>query len=70
MPPTNRVLFVDNYDSFAYNIVHLLASQRATPDVVLSDEERLSPELLDELDLLVIGPGPGNPSQQPRMMGV
>jgi anthranilate synthase/aminodeoxychorismate synthase-like glutamine amidotransferase len=65
-----RLLFVDNYDSFTYNVVHLLASQGATLDVVLNDDERLTPELLDKYDALVVGPGPGNPSQQPRMMSV
>lgn len=64
------VLFIDNYDSFTYNVVHLLASQGATPVVILNDDERLVPELLDGYDALIVGPGPGNPSQQPRMMNV
>ncbi len=64
------VLFIDNYDSFTYNVVHLLASQGIAPDVMLNDDERLVPELLDRYQALVIGPGPGNPSQQPRMMNV
>jgi anthranilate synthase/aminodeoxychorismate synthase-like glutamine amidotransferase len=65
-----RVLFIDNFDSFTYNVVHLLASQGARPDVLLNDDERLTPAILDRYDLLVVGPGPGNPSQQPRMLGV
>jgi len=64
------VLFIDNYDSFTYNVVHLLAAVGAPPDVMLNDDERLVPELLDHYRLLVIGPGPGNPSEQPRMMTV
>ena len=64
------VLFIDNYDSFTYNVVHLLAAQGAPPDVILNDDARLVPELLDGYRLLVIGPGPGNPSEQPRMMAV
>lgn len=65
-----KLLFIDNYDSFTYNVVHLLASQGAKPDVILNDDERLVPELLEQYDALVVGPGPGNPSQQPRMMNV
>lgn len=65
-----NVLFVDNYDSFTYNVVHLFASQGAVPDVMLNDDARLVPDLLDAYDALVVGPGPGNPSQQPRMMAV
>ncbi|MBV8637078.1 MAG: aminodeoxychorismate/anthranilate synthase component II [Candidatus Eremiobacteraeota bacterium] len=64
------ILFIDNYDSFTYNVVHLLASQGVSPDVLLNDDERLVPELLDEYKALVVGPGPGNPSQQPQMMRV
>jgi anthranilate synthase/aminodeoxychorismate synthase-like glutamine amidotransferase len=64
------VLFIDNFDSFTYNVVHLLASQGAPPDVLLNDEDRLVPQVLDEYQALVVGPGPGNPSQQPRMMRV
>lgn len=64
------VLFVDNYDSFTYNVVHLLASAGANLDVVLNDDERLASDVLDRFDALVIGPGPGNPSQQPRMLAV
>jgi len=67
---SSRVLFVDNYDSFTYNVVHLLAAQGAAPDVILNDDPALRPELLERYRMLVIGPGPGNPSQQPQMMGV
>ena len=67
---TAPVLFIDNYDSFTYNVVHLLAAQGAPPDVILNDDERLVPGLLERYRLLVIGPGPGNPSEQPRMMAV
>lgn len=64
------VLFIDNYDSFTYNVVHLLAAQGAAPDVILNDDPKLVPSLLDGYRMLVIGPGPGNPSETPRMMDV
>jgi anthranilate synthase/aminodeoxychorismate synthase-like glutamine amidotransferase len=67
---TRRALFIDNYDSFTYNVVHLLASQGADQTVLLNDDERLVPEALGDYELLIVGPGPGNPSQQPRMMAV
>lgn len=65
-----RLLFIDNYDSFTYNVVHLFASQGAMLDLLLNDDENLTPDALQTYDALVIGPGPGNPSQQPRMMTV
>ncbi|HET9029708.1 MAG TPA: aminodeoxychorismate/anthranilate synthase component II [Candidatus Aquilonibacter sp.] len=67
---SNDVLFIDNYDSFTYNVVHLLASQGAKPEVMLNDDASLIPALLERYDGVVIGPGPGNPSQQPRMMSM
>ena len=65
-----RVLFVDNFDSFSYNVVHLLASAGAAPDVLLNDDVRLLPALLERYDALVVGPGPGRPEHAPQMMAV
>lgn len=64
-----RVLFVDNFDSFTYNVVHLIAAQGVQPDVVLNDDERLhNAQVLDGYDALVVGPGPGNPGQTPAVV--
>lgn len=68
--PARRVLFIDNYDSFAYNVVHLLSLQTAMLDVVRSDEKRLRPALLADYAALVVGPGPGRPGQTPQTMEV
>jgi anthranilate synthase/aminodeoxychorismate synthase-like glutamine amidotransferase len=65
-----KVLFVDNFDSFTYNIVHLLAAQGIEQDVVLNDDERLEPAVLEQYDALVVGPGPGNPGQTPRVVNL
>ena len=64
-----RVLFVDNFDSFTYNVVHLLASQGVEPEVVLNDDPRLRDAgVLEQYDALVVGPGPGNPGQTPAVV--
>jgi anthranilate synthase component 2 len=63
-----KVLFVDNFDSFTYNVVHLLAEQGAQPDVVHNDDPRLGAKMLEGYDTLVIGPGPGNPGQTPQIV--
>lgn len=65
-----RVLFVDNFDSFTYNVVHLLASQGIDQEVVHNDDSRLRPEILSEYDALVVGPGPGNPGQTPAVVAL
>jgi anthranilate synthase/aminodeoxychorismate synthase-like glutamine amidotransferase len=57
-----RVLMVDNYDSFTYNLVHLLEALGARVVVRRSDE--ISVEGARELDpdRLVVSPGPGRPA--------
>ncbi|HLY02159.1 MAG TPA: aminodeoxychorismate/anthranilate synthase component II [Candidatus Cybelea sp.] len=70
MTQPRRVLFVDNFDSFSYNVVHLLASRGVAPDVLLNDDPRLEPAILERYDALVVGPGPGRPEHAPQMMAV
>lgn len=67
---TPRVLFIDNFDSFSYNVVHLLAEAGTRPDVILNDDPRLQPVLLEKYDALVVGPGPGRPEHAPQMLDV
>jgi anthranilate synthase component II len=56
-----RVLVIDNYDSFVYNLVQYLGELGADPMVHRSDE--LSLEQIRELgpDAVLISPGPGRP---------
>ena len=56
----NRVSVIDNYDSFTYNLVQLLAELGAPPAVYRNDEVSL--ERLSEHSALVISPGPGTPA--------
>ena len=56
-----RVLVVDNYDSFTFNLVQYIGELGAEPIVVRNDV--MSPEESEELapDRLLISPGPGRP---------
>jgi anthranilate synthase/aminodeoxychorismate synthase-like glutamine amidotransferase len=56
-----RVLVVDNYDSFVYNLVQYLGEQGAEPVVWRSDAFTL--DEVDELDphAVLVSPGPGRP---------
>lgn len=65
-----KLLFIDNFDSFSYNVVHLLASAGASPNVMLNDDPRLQPALVDAYEAIVVGPGPGRPEHAPQMMAV
>jgi anthranilate synthase/aminodeoxychorismate synthase-like glutamine amidotransferase len=63
-----RVLLVDNYDSFTYNLAHLFGSLGASVDVVRNDDERLNPEAIAAADAVCIGPGPGRPADAGKTM--
>lgn len=65
-----KLLFVDNYDSFTYNVVHLFAGVGADINVLLNDDERLNADLLGGYDALLIGPGPGNPDGAPKALAL
>ncbi len=56
-----RVLVIDNYDSFTYNLVQYLGRLGAEPVVYRNDA--LLPEAAAQLDIdrLVVSPGPGRP---------
>src|SRR3954462_8508394 len=56
-----RLLLVDNYDSFTYNLVHLFAELGA--DVIVRRNDAITPDEADELapTHLVVSPGPGRP---------
>ena len=59
MPP--RVLVVDNYDSFVYNLVQYLGELGAEPLVHRNDELTVDELLALEPDAVLISPGPGTP---------
>jgi para-aminobenzoate synthetase component 2 len=58
-----RILVVDNYDSFVYNLVQYLAQLGA--DVEVRRNDAVSPDELDglALDGVLISPGPGTPQE-------
>ena len=58
-----RVLVIDNYDSFTYNLVQFLGELGAEVEVVRNDI-RSVPELLEEgYDRVVVSPGPCTPNE-------
>ncbi|HEX7994550.1 MAG TPA: gamma-glutamyl-gamma-aminobutyrate hydrolase family protein, partial [Streptosporangiaceae bacterium] len=59
-----RVLVVDNYDSFTYNLVQSLAGMPGVlPAVVPNDDPGWRAADLDDFDCVVISPGPGRPER-------
>jgi len=61
-----RVLLVDNYDSFTYNLAQAMSSLGATVDVIRADDPKLDAALASRPDRLVISPGPGRPEAAGR----
>jgi para-aminobenzoate synthetase component 2 len=63
-----RILVVDNYDSFVYNLVQYLAQLGA--DVIVRRNDAVSPADFAELDVdgVLISPGPGTPQQAGQSM--
>ena len=60
-----RTLVIDNYDSYTYNIVQLLATVNGRqPDVLRNDDATWARLELREFDNIVISPGPGHPGRK------
>ena len=58
-----RVLVIDNYDSFTYNLVQYLGELGAEVDVVRNDRAEVAELLEREPDRLVVSPGPCTPAE-------
>jgi anthranilate synthase/aminodeoxychorismate synthase-like glutamine amidotransferase len=56
-----RVLVIDNYDSFTYNLVQLLGEQGVELDVVRNDKASVAELIASGPDLVVVSPGPCTP---------
>ncbi|HET7647291.1 MAG TPA: hypothetical protein VFK17_01910, partial [Gaiellaceae bacterium] len=56
-----RILMIDNYDSFTYNLVHLFEELGA--EVIVRRNDELTPDEAEEMNPthLVVSPGPGRP---------
>ncbi len=57
-----KILLVDNYDSFTYNLVHLIQQLGATYEVTVRRNDELSLEEVAAYDRILLSPGPGLPA--------
>jgi anthranilate synthase/aminodeoxychorismate synthase-like glutamine amidotransferase len=58
-----RVLVIDNYDSFTYNLVQYLGELGAEPEVVRNDIETTDELLARRPDRVIVSPGPCTPNE-------
>lgn len=63
-----RIAVIDNYDSFTYNLVHLVKSLGVDVDVFRNDQFWLSS--LELYDKLLLSPGPGIPGEAGLLLEV
>lgn len=64
-----RILVIDNYDSFVYNIVHILRNEpNVEVDVVYNDQIDIA--AINHYDKILLSPGPGIPSEAGQLMEV
>jgi anthranilate synthase component II len=65
----NKILVIDNYDSFTYNLVHYLREYPNTlVDVYRND--KIAIEKVEEYDGILISPGPGLPKDAGNLMSI
>ena len=58
-----KIILIDNYDSFTFNLYHYLSSLRVNVDVIRNDQITSKEILKRGYNKIVISPGPGNPNQ-------
>lgn len=63
-----KIVIIDNYDSFVYNLSHLLKELGAEVTVKRNDQFRL--EELEEFDKILLSPGPGIPEEAGLLLDV
>ncbi|GAB1451355.1 hypothetical protein MASR2M47_14110 [Draconibacterium sp.] len=64
-----RILVIDNYDSFTYNLVHAIKKISGLQvDVFRNDE--ISLEEIEKYDKIVLSPGPGLPEESGLLLDI
>ena len=58
-----KILLIDNYDSFTYNLYHYISKIKKNVEVIRNDKIDGKAVLKKKYDKIVISPGPGYPNQ-------
>ncbi|MBD1152769.1 aminodeoxychorismate/anthranilate synthase component II [Pelagibacterales bacterium SAG-MED22] len=65
-----KVLLIDNYDSFTFNLYHYISSLGVKVDVVRNDKITAKDIKKNKYNKIVISPGPGSPSQSGNCINI
>lgn len=68
MKNNKNILIIDNYDSFTYNLLHLVNECGASADVWRNDQFAL--DAVDAFDSIILSPGPGIPEEAGLLLNV
>jgi len=65
-----KILVLDNYDSFTYNLVHLLRELGHGPNLTVTRNDQLTLEAVEDYDAILLSPGPGIPLEAGLMPAI
>ena len=65
-----KILLIDNYDSFTFNLYHYISSLGVRVDVVRNDKITTNDIKKNKYNRIVISPGPGNPNQSGNCINI
>ena len=65
-----KILLIDNYDSFTFNLYHYISSLKVNVDVVRNDKINSEEIVRKNYNKIVISPGPGNPNQSGNCINI
>ena len=65
-----KILLIDKYDSFTFNLYHYLSSLNTKVDVVRNDKITSKDIINKKYNKIVISPGPGNPNQSGNCLDI
>ncbi len=65
-----KIILIDNYDSFTFNLYHYISMFCQNVDVVRNDKINTKEILKKKYNKIVISPGPGNPDQAGNCLSI
>ena len=65
-----KILLIDNYDSFTYNLYHYISKFKKNVEVIRNDKIDSKKIFKQKFDKIVISPGPGNPNQAGNCLNI
>ena len=65
-----KILLIDNYDSFTYNLYHYFSSLKCEVEIYRNDKIKIEQIAKKKYRKIVISPGPGNPNQAGKCLKI